>query len=752
MKYLNILIIWSILFLSNCFHGQAETSSYNNEYNIALIHSYQEGYSTDEITKELFWKELKKNGVKCSIRHYYLNCELYDDKEEEHRISLMVDDIVAWKGDIIGVLDDQATYSLSVCNNPKIKNIPIVFSGVNYPNIKYLQRNPSITGFIDKPDYQATYKMIENIMGKVRIHVLGGNTFMDRITWADMQSQLQGEPVKLELWERMKDLNMPDSSHKYNPVIDYMQVDTTSFIRISADSISTKGLMWMANESFHYSLFLFTKRDFTTLRIANLFNNPGFETINEGFGVNDYMMGGYFVSLETQIADMAKGIKQRLDGDMPAEQYAQSKKEYLINWKTLKKYNIPVSRIPDEYKIMYIPFHVKYQNLIYILSGILILIIIGTIAYLFIIYRRERNRKKEALASLKYEHENMKLAMEGGKGYAWTFDGKEFYFDRSFCDMIKHPQTSLGIKDMLKFSHPEMKEHLKQNILSIFKKKDRRGEYLLSFNGEYEWWEFKYNIVINEKQPIVTGILQNIQSVKDKEEELIQARKLAEKAEMKQSFLTNISHEIRTPLNAISGFSNILVTEKDLSEEEKQEFAQIIDSNTSQLLKLVGDILELSSMETGNTYFNIEKQSIHELMNSIYKTHQPLIKETLEFIKEFPQNDAYILIDKIRMTQVINNFLNNANKFTETGYIKMGYQIDRIHKKVMLYVEDTGKGIAKEEQRMIFARFYKHDEFAQGAGLGLSLSQLFVEKMNGDIELDSQINKGSRFTVILPLN
>ena len=221
---------------------------------------------------------------------------------------------------------------------------------------------------------------------------------------------------------------------------------------------------------------------------------------------------------------------------------------------------------------------------------------------------------------------------------------------------------------------------------------------------------------------------------------------------MKQSFLTNISHEIRTPLNAISGFSNILVTEKDLSEEEKQEFAQIIDSNTSQLLKLVGDILELSSMETGNTYFNIEKQSIHELMNSIYKTHQPLIKETLEFIKEFPQDDAYILIDKIRMTQVINNFLNNANKFTETGYIKMGYQIDRIHKKVMLYVEDTGKGIAKEEQRMIFARFYKHDEFAQGAGLGLSLSQLFVEKMNGDIELDSQINKGSRFTVILPLN
>ena len=81
----------------------------------------------------------------------------------------------------------------------------------------------------------------------------------------------------------------------------------------------------------------------------------------------------------------------------------------------------------------------------------------------------------------------------------------------------------------------------------------------------------------------------------------------------------------------------------------------------------------------------------------------------------------------------------------------MGYQIDRIHKKVFMYVEDTGKGIEKDEQKMIFARFYKHDEFAQGVGLGLSLCQLFVEKMNGDIELVSEINKGSRFTVVLPL-
>lgn len=737
-----VLFLWSNLDMA---------ANEERVYNISVIHSYQEGYSTDLKTQQLLEKELKRNKLNCSVRHYYLNCELYDDIEEERRISLMIDDIVNWKSDLIVVLDDQATYSLMACNNAKIKDIPVVFSGVNYPNTKLLSQYPNITGFIDKPDYLATCRMVENIMGKVRIHILGGDTFIDRTTWKDMQEQLDGQGIKIELWNDMADLKMPDHSQVYNPVIDYMQVDTTCVIRINADSISTKGLLWMANESFHYSLFLFTKRDFTTLRISNLFNNPGFEVINEGFGVNDYMLGGYFVTLETQIRDMTKGIKDRLQGKMPAEQCTQSAKEYVINWKALQKYEIPTSRIPAYYKIMYMPFSVKYRTVMIVLSTVVLLLLIGLITYLFYIYQKEKRRKKEALINLKYEHENMTLAIESGKGYTWKFDGKNFYFDHAFYDLIHKPHEELGTKDLLKLCHPEMRDELKSNILSIFKKDNRRGEYLLNLTGNYEWWEFKYNIIINDKQPIVTGILQNIQEVKNKEEELIQARRLAEKAEMKQSFLTNMSHEIRTPLNAIAGFSNILVTEKDLSEAEKLEFAQIIDSNTSLLIKLVGDVLELSSMESGNTLFNMEKQSVHELMSSIYKAYSEHVDKNLEFIREFPQDDAYIQIDKIRMTQVINNFLSNANKFTENGYIKLGYQINRIHKKVYLYVEDTGKGIEKEEQKMIFARFYKHDEFAQGVGLGLSLCQLFVEKMNGDIELVSEINKGSRFTVVLPL-
>ena len=134
----------------------------------------------------------------------------------------------------------------------------------------------------------------------------------------------------------------------------------------------------------------------------------------------------------------------------------------------------------------------------------------------------------------------------------------------------------------------------------------------------------------------------------------------------------------------------------------------------------------------------------------VYMTHQMLIPEQLEFIKELDAVQVEVTVDKGRLTQVITNFLNNASKFTKTGYIKLGYRYLSESDRVAIYVEDTGRGIELSEQKMIFSRFYKQDEFSQGAGLGLSICQVIVEKLRGKIELWSEPGKGSRFTVVLP--
>lgn len=220
------------------------------------------------------------------------------------------------------------------------------------------------------------------------------------------------------------------------------------------------------------------------------------------------------------------------------------------------------------------------------------------------------------------------------------------------------------------------------------------------------------------RRHIITGLLQNIQDVKDHEEELIQARRLAERAELKQSFLNNMSHEIRTPLNAIAGFANLLVYDPELSETEKREYAGIIDTNTKLLLKLVDDVLQLSRMETANMSFDLRRESVRHLLEAVYRTHSVLIKPPLEFIADFPAEDAFVHADRMRLTQVVTNFLNNAGKFTSEGHIRLGYVRLPATREVSIYVEDTGIGIPQEEREMIFARFYKRSEFSQGVGLG----------------------------------
>ena len=247
--------------------------------------------------------------------------------------------------------------------------------------------------------------------------------------------------------------------------------------------------------------------------------------------------------------------------------------------------------------------------------------------------------------------------------------------------------------------------------------------------------------------PIIAGLLQNIQELKDHEQELIESRELAEQAELKQSFLNNMSHEIRTPLNAIVGFSDMLANEPEFSDEERQEFVDIINTNTKLLLKLVGDVLELSRIESGNLSFIFQRESVRQLLDDVYQTHSLLIQPPLQFLKDFPPEDVQVNVDPMRLTQVLTNFLNNASKFTREGSIKLGWSYMPQTEEVEIYVEDTGIGIPQSEQKMIFGRFYKQNEFAQGTGLGLSICKLIIEKLQGRLSLRSEAGTGSHFSI-----
>lgn len=239
--------------------------------------------------------------------------------------------------------------------------------------------------------------------------------------------------------------------------------------------------------------------------------------------------------------------------------------------------------------------------------------------------------------------------------------------------------------------------------------------------------------------------------LEESESALREAKDRAEESSrLKSAFLANMSHEIRTPLNSIVGFSDLLKDIEAFSPEEVKQFVDTINTNCTLLLALINDILDLSRIESGSMDFRFAGYNLTFVMQQIYDSQRLSMPRGVELVMKLPEGEGKsIVTDSVRLKQVINNFINNAKKFTTQGSITFGFQTEEPGYTVF-FVEDTGSGISEENQRRIFERFYKVDSFTQGAGLGLSICQTIVERFRGEINVSSELGKGTRFTVRVP--
>lgn len=260
----------------------------------------------------------------------------------------------------------------------------------------------------------------------------------------------------------------------------------------------------------------------------------------------------------------------------------------------------------------------------------------------------------------------------------------------------------------------------------------------------------KRKILIESKDfsSILLNIDWDITETEQMKRELIVAKEKAETSDkLKSAFLANMSHEIRTPLNAIVGFSRIIAESEDI--HERESYYNIIEANNERLLQLINEILDLSKIEAGIVEFSLGEVNLHELSQEIHNAHRLRCPENVELI--FETSDPEILVegDKNRIFQVVSNLIGNAFKFTKTGSISYGYQIK--NGMAEFHVTDTGTGIAPDKIDKIFERFVKANSFVQGTGLGLSISKTIIEKMGGNIWVESELEKGTTFYFTLPL-
>ena len=303
--------------------------------------------------------------------------------------------------------------------------------------------------------------------------------------------------------------------------------------------------------------------------------------------------------------------------------------------------------------------------------------------------------------------------------------------------------------------HPEDRARILHFLEGVKEgtKKDFRSEMRIRRMGTNDKWNWvRMNVVVTKYVPEkgeieIIGINYDITELKETEEKLIEARDKAEMMDrLKSAFLANMSHEIRTPLNAIVGFSDLLVETEDI--DERREYIKIVRENNDLLLQLISDILDLSKIEAGTFEFVNTDVDVNMLCEDIVRSLQIKVPENVQLVFDHHLSHCHLVSDRNRLHQVISNFVNNAIKFTSQGSIRVGYE--RKGDLIEFYVADTGIGIGKEEAAHIFERFVKLNSFIHGTGLGLSICKSIVEQLGGQIGVDSELGKGSRFWFTLP--
>ena len=377
---------------------------------------------------------------------------------------------------------------------------------------------------------------------------------------------------------------------------------------------------------------------------------------------------------------------------------------------------------------------------------IFVLIILSSFNYLL------RKKIKKAKNLLYQNDERLKLALRTGGIKVWDYNIRKRKFYNIEGNVF--PDKGVDLEEILKRLHPYDQNKLKKTLYNISQNRMLQKPLFIRLdyekNQQYKYLEIEFSPIRDSNGKIIKiiGIRKDIsylikiqQKLKREKEKAVQSDKL------KSQFLANMSHEIRTPLNAILGFSSLLQETADPN--ERTEFIKIIRTNSDYLLTLINDILDLSKIESGIIDLNPETFDLTSIFNELYHFFKQKINHSnVDFICECPYSICNIYLDKNKFIQIISNIVTNAIKYTQNGYIKMGYKQKK--NGILISVEDTGIGIPQKDIDKIFNRFEKLDSFVQGMGLGLSICKSLIEKLNGDIKVKSEIGRGTTFLVYIP--
>ncbi|MCK9641306.1 MAG: ATP-binding protein [Prolixibacteraceae bacterium] len=338
-------------------------------------------------------------------------------------------------------------------------------------------------------------------------------------------------------------------------------------------------------------------------------------------------------------------------------------------------------------------------------------------------------------------------------------DGKSNRFvkvNKIACQRLGYSEEELLTKSSADINSERMQSMVASLMQDLLKRKHTVFETEhVTKDGRTIPVEISTNTEQKNGKFIFHSIARDISERKKAEMELIKSKELAEQSNrLKTAFLANMSHEIRTPMNGILGFAGLL-KEQDLTGEDKQSYINLIEKSGARMLNLINDLIDISKVESGMMELSITYTNLNDKLDFLYHFFKTeAAQKGLEIVleKKIDSEEAIVSTDQDKLFSILSNLVKNAIKFTKKGSIKFGGELKG--ENFEFFIRDTGIGIEKEKQNIIFDRFMQADSSLsrgfEGAGLGLSISKAYVEMLGGEIWLESEVDVGSCFYFTLP--
>ena len=732
----------------------------NHPVNVLVVHQFDEEMVTYDSFDQTIVDEFNDFGYQPHIINFYMNLEDQAHMDCHKLLAEMSDSLrkLNWKPDIILVEGDRSLRQWHLPANDTIlswrDDAISVYGGIHFNDMRGVSKLKNNYLITDPKNMRLNLELISRMTGSRIVAVELDHYHEDSLIYAQINHQLGKNPYAVQ--------KTPDGyvTGELKPVIycndtvsirfysaewneervngqsttsDSLQADSPM---TSVDTNSQTDLDRMYQNAWRYPV-LVPKKDVWCEAIASKTHRPQFTTCRELFndGKGSYLCG-YFTGYPTMAHDMVKTAVGAYEGKKVPKHQMHEQNAYM-DYMAMERLGMKYNDFKDDFII--VNASTKVTNpLLYSLVTIgnflwVVLLIVG-ITLLWLKSHKDSIRNLSAMVD--EEREMNQLAIDAsGNFYISSLKGIERVLDSMGPDQE-------ACKAEIQQSLNEMGTHTHTYRIRAAMDEEKN----------MAWWSLRYIVNYNTDTGFsLKGYLLNVNDDVNFAHSMQQIQKIADETKRTEGFLWTMAHEIRTPLNSIVGFCDVIkMMGTEMSESEREQMVQGIESNNQLLEHIVDDIDELSHVVSDEVVYEKQRIEVGALVDELYESSKQRFEQKgLKFYLVKGRGSVHVIADRRRLYDTMYQLVDNALKFTKEGSAAIGWEYNLDTGNVELFVEDSGVGIPEDDLSLIYDMFWKKDTFVPGVGIGLSLAKAYTEAMGGTLTVVSELGIGSRFIVVL---